>query len=171
MVDIVLLIRHTGTYAWGGGGERARGRGYADWRDSGWLADYPRRTRKALKLERNLMICIQCGKEFDGQGRAKYCSGACKVKHHRVTIDSDVTIATSDVTIDSNTPCKVVTIRKGCLDVEKDLKLSMDKDLGITGWTEDGIFIKPEITVDQVRNISRMIHAKNGWGVPVFYVA
>lgn len=54
------------------------------------------------------------------------------------------------------------------LDLTKDLSLNMS-DLGITGWNEDGIFIKPEITVEQVRNIARLVHAKHGRECPAFY--
>jgi hypothetical protein len=31
------------------------------------------------------------------------------------------------------------------------------------GWSQDGIFILPDITIDQVRNIRRLIEAKHGW--------
>ena len=104
------------------------------------------------------MICIQCGKEFEGQGRAKYCSGACKIRHHR---GKDVTIG-EDVTIDSNTPCRVVTIGT-YVDVEKDLGLSLSKDLGVSAWNENGVFICPDITIEHVRNIRRLVEAKRGW--------
>ena len=55
------------------------------------------------------------------------------------------------------------------MDIVKDLGLDPDKDLGITGWTEDGIFLKEYITVAQVQNIARMVHAKNGRPCPKFF--
>jgi hypothetical protein len=57
------------------------------------------------------------------------------------------------------------------MDVVKDLKLSLEKDLGITGWTKDGIFIRPEIEVRQVQNIARLVHAKHGRICPEFRAA
>jgi hypothetical protein len=54
------------------------------------------------------------------------------------------------------------------MDLETDLKLNMEKDLGIYGWTEDGIFLRPEITSKQVQSIARLIHAKHGRPCPEF---
>jgi len=68
-------------------------------------------------------------------------------------------------------PCKVFSGGKEgevCLDLEKDLKLDLKKDLGIYSWTADGIFIRPDITVDQVQNIARLVHAKRGRVCPKF---
>jgi hypothetical protein len=68
-------------------------------------------------------------------------------------------------------PCKVPSgLKMGqiYLDLEKDLKLDLKKDLGIFAWTPDGIFIRPDITVKQVQNIARLIHAKNGRSTPEF---
>jgi hypothetical protein len=57
------------------------------------------------------------------------------------------------------------------LDVEKDLGLSLKKDLGCYSWSRDGIMIRPDITVQQVQNIARLIHAKNGRPCPPFHEA
>jgi hypothetical protein len=54
------------------------------------------------------------------------------------------------------------------IDIEADLHLSLKKDLGICSWTADGIFINPDITVPQVQNIARLIHAKHGRPCPAF---
>jgi len=34
------------------------------------------------------MTCSICGKEFEGRSDAKFCSGACRIKAHRVTDNS-----------------------------------------------------------------------------------
>jgi hypothetical protein len=63
-------------------------------------------------------------------------------------------------------PCKVpggIKMGETYLDLEKDLKLDLKKDLGIFAWTPDGIFIRPDITIQQVRNIRRIVEAKHGW--------
>mgnify|MGYP007070564962 CR=1 FL=1 len=69
-----------------------------------------------------------------------------------------------EVTLD--TPCNTGVVRGDAgetfLDIEKDLHLSLRKDLGIFAWSRDGIFIRPDITIDQVQNIARLIHAKRG---------
>jgi hypothetical protein len=54
------------------------------------------------------------------------------------------------------------------LDVEKDLGLSLKKDLGCYSWTKNGIMIRPDITVQQVHNIARLIHARHGRPCPPF---
>lgn len=53
------------------------------------------------------------------------------------------------------------------IDIVKDLGLSL-KELGITGWTSDGVFLLPDVTIQQVQNIARLIHAKNGRECPEF---
>ena len=65
-------------------------------------------------------------------------------------------------------PTPKAFISEAFIDVEKDLKLNLEKDLGITGWTRDGIFIRPDITIKQVQNIARLIHAKHGRPCPDF---
>ena len=49
------------------------------------------------------------------------------------------------------------------LDLEKDLGLDLRKDLGCFAVTKDGWFIRPDITIQQVRNIRRLVEAKHGW--------
>jgi hypothetical protein len=49
------------------------------------------------------------------------------------------------------------------VDLVKDLHLDLQKDLGVTAWTSDGIFIRDDITIEQVRNIRRIVEAKHGW--------
>jgi hypothetical protein len=61
-----------------------------------------------------------------------------------------------------------VGVPASVLDLVGDLKLSLEKDLGIYGWSADGIFIRPDISIDQVQNIARLIHAKNGCPCPEF---
>ncbi len=53
------------------------------------------------------------------------------------------------------------------IDIVKDLGLNL-KDLGVTGWTSDGIFLRDDITISQVQNIARLVHAKNGRPCPEF---
>ena len=104
------------------------------------------------------MKCLQCDSEFEGvRSTAKYCSDKCrKLAFQKVSVP--------DVLGVSVLPDKY-------LDLAKDLKLDAGKDLGITGWTKDGIFIRPDITVEQVQNIARMIHAKHGRVCPPFFNA
>jgi hypothetical protein len=54
------------------------------------------------------------------------------------------------------------------IDVEKDLGLSLKKDLGCYSWSRDGIMIRPDITIQQVQNIARLIHARHGRKCPPF---
>lgn len=70
--------------------------------------------------------------------------------------------------VDSDEPCRVCSDGEVRLDLEKDLGLDLKNDLGITGWTRDGIFIRPDITIKQVQNIARLIHAKHGRPCPEF---
>ena len=75
-------------------------------------------------------------------------------------------MAKSDLPVVSpDEPCKVPKSVKGeaYLDLEKDLHLDLRKDLGIYAWTADGIFIRPDITVDQVRRIRSLVEARHGW--------
>jgi len=66
-------------------------------------------------------------------------------------------------TISSDTPARLSVTPDAFINVTKDLKLDLKKDLGCMGWSPDGIFILPDITIDQVRNIRRLVEAKNGW--------
>ena len=65
-------------------------------------------------------------------------------------------------------PCKVCMDDEMKLDLERDLGLDLERDLGITGWTRDGIFIRPDISIKQVQNIARLIHARHGVECPIF---
>ncbi len=128
--------------------------------------------------------CEECGDKFEAESvRAKFCSIACKSSFHRkVTVSgivsesgivSPVTVSEVDRIVsqerivseesddDVGTPAKV-------LDLVKDLHLDLEKDLGVTSWTADGIFIRPDIRVGQVQNIARMVAAKHGRPCPEF---
>lgn len=69
-------------------------------------------------------------------------------------------------TVQETAPQKPVTRQPDhpelIFDLARDLKLDMEKDLGIIGWTRDGIFIRPDITITQIRNIQKLVAAKNG---------
>ena len=74
--------------------------------------------------------------------------------------------ATTLPVVSLDEPCKVdAGIDRGetYLDLEKDLHLDLKRDLGIYSWTKDGIFIRPDITIQQVRNIRRLVEARHGW--------
>ena len=49
------------------------------------------------------------------------------------------------------------------LDLEKDLHLDLKKDFGCFAVSRNGWCIRPDITIQQVRNIRRVVEAKNGW--------
>ena len=53
------------------------------------------------------------------------------------------------------------------IDIVKDLGLNL-KDLGVTGWTSDGIFLRDDIKISQVQDIARLIHAKYNRPCPEF---
>ena len=135
--------------------------------------------------------CEECGDKFEAESvRAKFCSIACKSSFHRkVTVSDTVSesgivspsivsessftvsevdrivsrerIVSEEVDDDVGTPAKVV-------DLVKDLHLDLEKDLGVTSWTADGIFIRPDIRVGQVQNIARLVAAKHGRPCPEF---
>jgi hypothetical protein len=122
------------------------------------------------------MKCETCGIEFEAQrATARYCSTSCRVKASRISVTQSeapsplsVTVkplsndfSVTDEAAEVGTPAKVI-------DLVKDLHLDLKKDLGIDGWTADGIFIKPDITVYQVQNIAHLIHAKYGRPCPEF---
>jgi predicted nucleic acid-binding Zn-ribbon protein len=48
------------------------------------------------------------------------------------------------------------------LDLVKDLGLDLKRDLGCFAVSRDGWFIRPDITIQQVRNIRRIIEARHG---------
>ena len=97
--------------------------------------------------------CIYCDREFESErSTAKYCSSVCRVAYNRVSVTEDG-LSVTEVSV---TPLSVT------LDFTKDLKLDLRKDLGVSSW-ENGIFILPEITVEQMRRIRGLVGAKNGW--------
>ncbi len=134
--------------------------------------------------------CLECGNEFEATSlKKKFCSIPCKSSFHRKStvsgivsesvivsgpivsesyrivsemppIVSEEAIVSATVSEESDddvgTPAKV-------LDLVKDLHLNLQKDLGVYGWSANGIFIRPDITIQQVRNIRRVVEAKNGW--------
>lgn len=130
--------------------------------------------------------CLGCGNVFEPvRASGLYCKDSCKKRHLRTlsgTVsgtnkslagqDDDLSgpellSGTSSKELsgtnedDIGLPAKVV-------DLVKDLHLNLEKDLGVYGWTADGIFIRPDIRVDQVQNIARLVHAKNGRPCPEF---
>jgi hypothetical protein len=128
--------------------------------------------------------CLECGNEFEAlRATAKYCSEICKKRYQRehsgtgdslagqesvlsgtkVLSGTDVVVPVKvpEVSDDVGTPAKV-------LDLVKDLRLDLGRDLGCTAWTQDGIFIKPDITYTQIQNIARLVAAKHGRPAPVF---
>jgi len=120
------------------------------------------------------MICLVCLKEFAGRVDAKYCSDRCKKRFQRSGTDWVGLSGTSGTGVPDVVPDKIDVVpdkieiacremREGIwVDVEKDLGLDLRKDLGCRGWDANGIHILPDITVDQVRNIARLVAAKNG---------
>ena len=103
------------------------------------------------------MKCLFCEREFEGErSTAKFCSGTCRKAHSRL----EVSVTSDGLSVTENE----VSVTEGVrLDLEKDLKLNMEKDLGIYSWSKDGVFIRPDITIEQVRRIRRLVEAKNGW--------
>ena len=102
------------------------------------------------------MRCEQCNNEFEGRADARFCSSTCRSRHSRAT-DNEISVATDNYATDK--------MPEVVLDLVKDLKLDLGKHLGITAWTKDGIFIRDDITEEQVRNIRKLVSAKNGWPV------
>ncbi len=113
------------------------------------------------------MRCLVCGVEFEGRGRAKFCSIRCKSSYHRI-VSSDGSIVSPIVSGGVIVSDDDIGVPAGVVDLEKDLNLDMEKDLGIMSWTADGIFLRPDITVSQVQNIAKLIHAKHNRSCPEF---
>ena len=112
--------------------------------------------------------CEVCGVEFDaGRSTARFCSGACRLALHRKEVSVTEKVSVTEVSAEK--PCNVFTGTGEYLDLEKDLRLDLKKDLGIYSWSKDGIFIRSEITIDRVQNIASLIHAKNGRSCPRFW--
>ena len=116
------------------------------------------------------MECMVCGNEFEARrSDALYCSDVCRQRRKRVT-DNSVTdnLAVTDKSISMDEPCEVFSGDGAHLDLVKDLGINLGRDLGITSWTSDGVFLRHDITIDQVQNIARLIHAKHGRKCPEF---
>lgn len=120
--------------------------------------------------------CEVCGNEFEAvRSTAKFCSPVCRVKASRLSVTDQTPGEVLSVTenlsvtpkeelsVTSDTPARLSVTPDAFINVTKDLKLDLKKDLGCMGWSPDGIFILPDITIDQVRNIRRLVEAKNGW--------
>jgi hypothetical protein len=119
-----------------------------------------------------MIKCSVCGESFEGRVDAKYCSSTCRSKGNRAT-DNKLSVASginatdnlaTDKVIDIDVPCKVFSKKdeEGVVDLVKDLKLDLKKDLGIDSWSSSGIMIRPDITIQQVQNICSLVRAKNG---------
>ena len=109
------------------------------------------------------MKCISCEREFEGErSTAKYCSASCRVMWNRVPLKEMGVSVTEDGLSVTKGEVSVTEPLSVTLDFTKDLKLDLRKDLGVSSW-ENGIFILPEITVEQVRRIRGLVGAKNGW--------
>lgn len=109
-----------------------------------------------------------CGKEFKGRVDRKFCSDGCRKRLSRTERGQDDglsrtkgVIARTDVR--DNVRDKLSRTGVTTVDLVKDLGLDMEKDLGLIGLSENGIFIRPDITVEQVRNVYGLVAAKNGW--------
>jgi hypothetical protein len=127
--------------------------------------------------------CLECGNEFEAASvRAKFCSIPCKSSFHRKSIVSDTVsrIVSEDSIVSpitvSETPRTVSSERTvseesdddvgtlaAVVDLVKDLHLDLGRDLGCTAWTADGIFIRDDIQIEQVRSIRRVVEARHGW--------
>jgi hypothetical protein len=114
------------------------------------------------------MKCIVCEVEFVAvRSTAKYCSELCRQRGHRVSVTEGGVSVTENLPGDLSVTDEVGE-PAGVVDLVKDLKLDLRKDLGVDSWTENGIFIRPDITIDQVQNIAKLVAAKNGCSEPVF---
>ncbi len=112
------------------------------------------------------MKCIECGKDFEATRiTARYCSELCKKRHQRGLSGTEVNSLAGQ---DDLSGTEEVGVPAVVVDLVKDLHLDLVKDLGVDSWTADGIFIRSDITVDQVQNIARLIHAKHGRPCPEF---
>ena len=125
------------------------------------------------------MQCLcGCGVEITSdRPDAKYATPYCRVRAARknvssrkriIQIDTDCAPNDTDNSISPDNPCNVPVHTTGLLRIDDDLTLNLRRDLGITAWTPDGIFIRPDITIPQGQAIARLIHAKNGNKTPAF---
>jgi hypothetical protein len=117
------------------------------------------------------IICTICENEFEAErSTAKFCSDKCRVKSNRLSVTESPEVSVTNLSVTDEKPLSVTKPQKPkiFIDIVKDLKLNPEKDLGITGWTPDGIFIRPDITIQQVQTLARLIHAKHGRKEPIF---
>jgi hypothetical protein len=117
------------------------------------------------------LICTTCENEFEAErSTAKFCSDKCRVKSNRLSVTENPEVSVTNLSVTDEKPLSVTKPKqdKIFIDIVKDLKLNPEKDLGITGWTPDGIFIRPDITIQQVQTLARLIHAKHGRKEPIF---
>jgi len=117
------------------------------------------------------MKCLQCGVDFEAvRASAKYCSSLCRVRYGRVSVTDGPLSVTENLSVTSEDDLSVteVGVPARVVELERDLYLDLKKDLGITSWTADGIFLCNDITIDQVQNIARLVHAKRGRVCPKF---
>jgi len=98
------------------------------------------------------MICSVCGESFEGRVDAKYCSDKCRMRLKRTEsveikpnkeIVLDIPVRDNlvrDKVIDIDVPCKTQSLKlpEGHVDLVKDLKLDLKRDLGISSWTDKG---------------------------------
>ena len=129
------------------------------------------------------MQCLcGCGVELESaRPDAKYATPYCRVRAARKSVSSEPVSSTkriiqndtdsapndTDKSISPNIPCQVPVQSTG-LRLDTDLHLDLRRDLGITAWSPDGIFIRSDITISQVQSIARLIHAKHGRPCPQF---
>ena len=107
--------------------------------------------------------CVFCSEKFEAErSTAKYCSDKCK-KLAFFSVPKEGAVLEVSVPEEALSVPKPVSVPVTVLDVVKDLKLSFEKDLGVYGMTNDGIFIRDDITEQQVRNIRSLVAAKHGW--------
>jgi hypothetical protein len=114
-------------------------------------------------------ICVVCGNAFEGRSDATVCGSSCRSKRSRLSVATDTPLSVANEKLNvANGPKDAtdksnVATDKRVLDLVRDLKLDLVKDLGIYGMTPDGIFIRDDITEGQVQNIRRLVEAKRGW--------
>lgn len=115
------------------------------------------------------MRCLVCSGEFDGRVGAKYCSDKCRQVGHRLSVtEGGLSVTKNELSVTMDEPCVTsVTDDSDRLDLEE-MGVNLKKDLGISAWTPNGIMLNKDITIAQVQNIARLIHAKHGRPCPEF---
>lgn len=118
------------------------------------------------------MICENCGMEFEGRSDKLFCSKKCGLENFRkvetnrtetvLTVSKNTEVGLSPLG-EVDLKLKPIVPNPSYMNIEKDLKLSPEKDLGILGWTPDGIFVRDDITITQARRIRSLVEAKHNW--------